>query len=179
MFEYFAKYPHLSITDLPLPPFLWSSGTSRYLSSKEEGKLWLSHRFLWETCKLNYNSTQFIKVKHNYVYSNMIFLKWLTLMQALLQSGHHLSYSTDLSFAAAQVNSSETFEQGKPSYGWKHTTSAWNSLFCVLFLCKACLLFKFHLRPYIFDILNSSKLTENSKISKMDNISCNNKIFNW
>lgn len=116
MFEDFAKYPHLSLTDLPLPPFLWSSGTSRYLSSKEEGKLWLSHRFLWETCKLNYNSTQFIKVKHNYVYSNMIFLrKWLTLMQALLQSGHHLSYSTDLSFAAAQVNSSETFEQGKPS----------------------------------------------------------------
>ena len=64
IFEDFAKYPHSSFIDLPLPPFPWDTGAFWFMPSKEEEQLRLPHSFLREISKLNYNSNiQFIKVK--------------------------------------------------------------------------------------------------------------------
>lgn len=39
IFEDFAKYPHSSFTDLPLPPFPWDTGAFWFMPSKEEEQL--------------------------------------------------------------------------------------------------------------------------------------------
>lgn len=166
IFEDFAKQPHSSFIHLLLPPFPQGTGVFRYMSSGEEEQLRLSHAFVREISKLNYNSnTQFIKVKHIYVYYTSVSFSKMSKTDTspfLIWPPRYLFSQS----AAAQLNFSQIPEQVKPFLRLGPYDASLEILFLPLFLCKTNLLFKLHFKPFIFKIPNSSSISENSRIPK-------------